>query len=45
MPYECSDEELIPYVLPEPGTWTAGLYRVEIWYEGLCICMKSFSLY
>lgn len=45
MPYECSDEELIPYGSPEPGSWTAGLYRVEIWYEGLCIGMKSFSLY
>lgn len=45
MPYECSDEELIPYGLPEPGAWPAGLYRVEIWYEGLCIGTKSFSLY
>lgn len=45
MPYECSDEELSSYGSPEHGTRTAGLYRVEIWYEGLCICMKSFSLY
>ena len=45
MPYESSDEELIPYGSPEPGAWLAGLYRVEIWYEGLCIGTKSFSLY
>ena len=30
MPYECSDDELIPYVLPEPGAWPARLNRVEM---------------
>ena len=45
MPYESCVEELSSYGSPEHGTWTAGLYRVEIWYEGLCIGTKSFSLY
>lgn len=45
MPYESCVEELSSYGSPEHGTWPAGLYRVEIWYEGLCIGMKCFSLY
>lgn len=27
------------------GNWSAGQYRFELWYEDVCIAVKSFIVY
>lgn len=29
----------------EPGNWTAGTYRIEIWYGNTCLQSKTFQIY
>ena len=27
------------------GHWSAGTYRIEIWYENICLKSKTFEIY
>ena len=27
------------------GHWSSGSYRVEVWYEDVCLCSKKFTIY
>ena len=38
-------KELTGFGNTTKGNWSSGTYRYEIWYEGLCLKTKSFTIY